>query len=74
MVREPPKGYQRKLGAVVAIGLGAFLLLEHIWSWGGADLDDVPGHEWYGIILVIGGILLGARWKGNFILPLPGGE
>jgi len=71
---DPPKGYQRKLGSVTAIGLGAFLLSEHIWSWGGADLDDVPGHEWYGIILIIGGLLLGARWKGKPIIELPGGE
>lgn len=71
---EPPKGYQRKLGSVSAIGLGAFLLIEHIYAWGGADLDDVPGHEWWGMIMIIVGILLGARWKGKPILPLPGGE
>ena len=52
----------KKLGSIGLIGFGTFLLIEHIYSYGGIDLWDLLGHEWLGIILVISGILSANRW------------
>ncbi len=64
---EKPAEY-RKLGGLSSIVLGSFLLAEHIYTWGGFDLDDFPfGHEWYGLGLIIFGVLLASRRKGKMI-------
>ena len=64
---EKPAEY-RKLGGMASIVLGGFLLLEHIYTWGGVDLDDFPfGHEWYGLGLIVFGFLLVARRGGEMI-------
>ena len=52
----------KKLGSMSLVGLGSFLLLEHIYSYSGLDLWDLLGHEWFGIILIICGILTANRW------------
>ena len=52
----------KKLGSMVLIGSGAFLLLEHIYTYGGIDLLDILGHEWMGIVLVVFGVLVANRW------------
>lgn len=53
--------YYKKLGSFLCIIAGAGLLLEHLFAWGGFDLLDFQGHEWYGIILVIAGFILSGR-------------
>ena len=62
------EGYYRALGASLSIIAGAFLLLEHIWSWGGADVDDPMGHETYGMILMGIGYLIVARRNGKWLI------
>ena len=52
----------KKLGSMGLVGVGAFLILEHIYTYGGLDLWDLLGHEWMGIVLVLVGILTANRW------------
>ena len=52
----------KKLGSMSLIILGSFLLLEHIYTYGGIDLLDILGHEWFGIILIVLGVLFANRW------------
>ena len=52
----------KKLGSMALIIVGSFLLLEHIYTYGGIDLWDILGHEWMGIILIISGILHANKW------------
>lgn len=52
----------KKLFGMILIISGAFLLLEHIYTYGGIDLFDFLGHELMGIILIILGCLLANRW------------
>ena len=52
----------KRLGSISLIGVGAFLLIEHIYTYGGVDLWDLLGHEWLGIVLVLVGILTANRW------------
>ena len=47
--------YWLQTAALSQIVLGSFLLIEHIYTWGGCD--PTFGHEWYGLILVITGII-----------------
>jgi len=55
------KGW-KKLGSMGLVGVGAFLILEHIYSYGGIDLWDLLGHEWMGIVLVVAGCLTANKW------------
>ncbi len=55
--------YYKKLISFICIIVGAGLLIEHLFAWGGFDLLDFPGHEWWGILLVIIGFLIGGRWS-----------
>lgn len=57
------QAYMRKLLALVMLLVGGFLVGEHIVVWGGTDIYDIIGHEWYGILLFIGGWLIVARRK-----------
>lgn len=52
----------KKLGSISLIGVGVFLLIEHIYTYGGIDLWDLLGHEWFGIVLILLGILVANRW------------
>jgi len=52
----------KKLGSMALIILGAFLMLEHIYTYGGIELYDFLGHEWFAIILLIAGILTANKW------------
>ena len=52
----------KKLGSICLIGVGSFLLIEHIYTYGGIDLWDILGHEWFGILFILSGILLANRW------------
>ena len=55
--------YYKNLWGSAVILLGAFFLVEHIWSWGYLSLFDFIGHEYLGVLLIIGGILLNLKWK-----------
>ena len=46
----------KKLGSMILIGAGSFLILEHIYTYGGIEFMDILGHEWFGIILIILGL------------------
>ena len=52
----------KKLGSMSLIGVGSFLILEHIYTYGGIDLFDLLGHEWMGIVLISVGILTANKW------------
>jgi len=47
----------KKLGSISLILIGSFLIIEHIYTYGGIQLLDILGHEWFGIILIIIGII-----------------
>ena len=47
----------KKLGSMSLIGVGTFLILEHIYTYGFITLGDFLGHEWIGIVFIIFGIL-----------------
>ena len=57
------KKYIKNLSGVCLIGLGAFLLIEHIWSWGELSFFDFLGHEWLGLIMIIVGVGLNISFK-----------
>ena len=54
----------KKLGSISLIGVGAFLIIEHIYTYGGIELWDILGHEWAGIVFIIAGILCANKWGG----------
>ena len=47
----------KKLGSISLILVGTFLLIEHIYTHGYITLGDFLGHEWFGILLILCGIL-----------------
>ena len=56
--------YVKKLLSVFLIIGGGFLLVEHIYVWGGFDFYDFPwGHEYYGLAMIVAGVLLALRFK-----------
>ena len=55
--------YLRKLISLIMIVCGFTLLVEHLMVWGGFDIGDWWGHEWYGIILIIIGFIISLRRK-----------
>ena len=54
----------RLLSATLAVA-GSFLLIEHLYLYG-FDFTDIVGHEWYGVMLIVAAIIVGAlsrtRW------------
>jgi len=56
------KPYYKKLISAGLIILGAFLMLEHLFMFGGFDLLDFIGHEYYGLAMIIAGFLLSMKW------------
>jgi hypothetical protein len=54
--------YARRLFGTSMVVLGAFLLGEHLYRFG-FEWWDVIGHEWLGLVLIIGGVLLAMRWQ-----------
>ena len=54
----------KKLGSICLILIGSFLLIEHIYTYGRIDLLDILGHEWFGILFIISGILWANNWGG----------
>ena len=57
------KKYTKNIYGVAAILVGCFLEVEHILRWGQVDFLDFLGHEWLGIILILGGIALNMNFK-----------
>ena len=56
----------KKLGSMCLIGVGGFLILEHIYTYGRINLLDILGHEWLGIILILAGVLFVNQWSQSF--------
>jgi len=54
----------KKLSSISLILVGSFLLIEHIYTYGRIDLLDILGHEWFGILFILGGVLLANNWGG----------
>lgn len=55
--------YYRKLLSGLLIVCGSFLLLEHLFQYGGFDLLDFVGHEYYGGGMIIAGFLISMKWS-----------
>ena len=55
------KENKKLLGAGLII-IGAFLELQHIFTYGGIDLFDFFGHEVLGILFILSGLLVANRW------------
>ena len=55
--RDKPH-YTKNLAGMGLIGVGAFLIIEHIYAWGEFSFYDFIGHEWLGLVLIIAGIVL----------------
>jgi len=47
----------KKLGSISLILVGTFLIIEHIMTYGYITLGDFLGHEIFGIILIIIGVI-----------------
>ena len=54
--------YYKKLVSGGMIVVGGFLLLEHLFQYGGFDLLDFIGHEYYGLALIGAAFLLSMKW------------
>ncbi len=46
----------KKLGSMSCFGLGSFLILEHMYTYGFITIGDFLGHEWMGIVLCVAGL------------------
>ena len=56
------KPYYKTLVSACLIICGAFLMLEHLFTFKGFDLLDFIGHEYYGLAMIIAGFLLSMKW------------
>lgn len=54
--------YYKKVASGGLIVLGSFLLLEHLFEFGGFDLLDFIGHEYYGLGMILIAFLLSIKW------------
>ena len=54
--------YYKKLVSGCLIVIGSFLLLEHLFQFGGFDIE-LLGHEYYGIAMLVIAFLLSLKWK-----------
>jgi len=63
------KKESKKLGSISLILVGSFLIIEHIYTYGGIHLLDILGHEWLGILFIVLGLLLANKKfsDGNWI-------
>lgn len=55
--------YYRKLVSACCILTGGFLMLEHLFTFGGFDLLDFVGHEYYGLGLILLGFGVSMNWS-----------
>lgn len=54
--------YAKKLISGMFIVSGSFLILEHLFNFGGFDIE-ILGHEYTGLILIGLAFLLSMKWK-----------
>lgn len=54
--------YRKVISGVLIVG-GSFLMLEHLFEFGGFDLLDFIGHEYYGLGAIIAGLLISMKWE-----------
>ena len=68
------KYYKKLIGGLLIIG-GSALMLEHLFNFGGFDIE-ILGHEFYGIAMIVIGYLLCMKWeqKGAVIEAIRKGE
>jgi len=64
------KKYTKNLFGALSIGVGAFLIIEHIIVWGEFSIKDLIGHEWLGLVLIIVGIWLNISFKTDWSIEL----
>jgi len=56
--------YYRQLISTICYLAGSFLLIEHVWSHGTTwNWTFPPGHELWGLLAIIAGILIGLRTR-----------
>lgn len=55
--------YYKKLVSAGLIVLGSFLMLEHLFEFGGFDMLDVIGHEYYALAMIGTGFMLSMKWE-----------
>jgi len=55
--------YYLQLISALLIICGSFLMLEHLFMWGGFDPMDIIGHETYGLIFIITAYIIGLYIK-----------
>jgi len=53
--------YYKWLVSGILMAAGNFLIFEHFIRYGGFDIE-LLGHEWYGLGLVLIGMLLSLKW------------
>ncbi len=54
--------YYKKLASGCFIVVGSFLLLEHLFQFGGFDIE-LLGHEIYGLLMIGAGFLILTKWE-----------
>ena len=55
--------YNKKLLSGALLVGGSFLLLEHLFTHGGFDIELLIGHEVYGLLLIGAGFLISLKWE-----------
>ena len=53
----------KKLVSLVLIVSGGALIIEHLITHQQFDLLDIIGHETYGFLFILAGILISTNWK-----------
>ena len=61
MSKSCMKYYRKLVGALLIIGGGA-LMIEHLFNFGGFDIE-ILGHEFFGIVMIVIGYLLCLKWE-----------
>ena len=54
------KYYKKLIGGLLIIG-GSALMLEHLFNFGGFDIELI-GHEFFGLAMIVIGYLLCMKW------------
>ena len=54
--------YYRKLSSMILITSGSALLIEHLFTYGGFDME-LLGNEWYGLLMICMAMLLSLKWE-----------